>query len=366
MGHKIAGIIFDLGGVLVALDGGPSLAKLLGIEPQHDALHAMWIASPSVLAHETGKIEAAAFAAGVVADLGLPVTADWFLQDFRNWPTGLLPGALQLLDEIPDAYHVAALSNTSAVHWEKIREMGLAGRFDQTYLSHQIGYLKPATEAFSAALEGMGLSASDVVFLDDRLPNIDAALKVGMHAHLVRGPEEARRALAQYGIVPSTRNQPLPDSGERVRLALERAGVAARIVELPQSARTAAEAAAGLGCEVAQIAKSLVFRGAASGRAVLVIASGTNRVDEALVAKHIGEAIGKADAAFVRAATGYAIGGVPPLAHTVPIETLFDEDLLQYEAVWAAAGTPHAVFSASPGELVRATGARVLRVKASR
>ncbi|HZM33902.1 MAG TPA: YbaK/EbsC family protein [Burkholderiales bacterium] len=141
--------------------------------------------------------------------------------------------------------------------------------------------------------------------------------------------------------------------------------MAVHIVELPQSARTAAQAAAGLGCEVAQIAKSLVFRGTASGRAVLVIASGTNRVDEPLVASHVGEAIGKADAAFVRAATGYAIGGVPPLGHAQPIETLFDEDLLQYETVWAAAGTPHAVFPASPAQLARATGGRVLRVKVS-
>jgi glucose-1-phosphatase len=204
VGHKIAGILFDIGGVLVALDGAPCLAKLLRVEPHHESLHAMWIASPSVVAHETGKIEAAAFAAGVVADLGLPVTADGFLQDFSNWPTGLLPGAVQLLDEIPDTYHVAALSNTSALHWEKIRVMGLVDRFDQTYLSHQIGYLKPATEAFLVALEGMGLSPSELLFLDDGVRNIDAAVKLGMHAHLVRGPEEARRVLAQYGVVTSS------------------------------------------------------------------------------------------------------------------------------------------------------------------
>lgn len=179
------------------------MAKLLGVEPQHEALHAMWIASPSVVQHETGKIDAAAFAAGVVTDLGLPVTADCFLQDFCNWPAGLLPGALELLDEIPDTYRVAALSNTSAVHWDKIQAMGLAERFDQAYLSHQIGCLKPDARAFEVALEGMGLLPSDVLFLDDGLRNIDAALKLGMHAHLARGPGEARRVLAQYGVVPS-------------------------------------------------------------------------------------------------------------------------------------------------------------------
>ena len=204
MGHKIAGILFDIGGVLVALDGAPSISKLLGVEPQNEVLHAMWLASPSVVAHETGKMDAAAFAAGVVADLGLPVTADYFLQDFCNWPTGLLPGALQLLGEIPDTYHVAALSNTSAVHWDKIQAMGLVDRFDQMYLSHQIGYLKPATGAFLVAIEGMGLSPSDVLFLDDGLRNVEAAVKLGMHAHVARGPEEARRVLVQYGIVPSS------------------------------------------------------------------------------------------------------------------------------------------------------------------
>jgi len=204
MNNKISGILFDIGGVLVALDGTPSMAKLLGMEPQHDVLHAMWLESPSVVAHETGKIDAATFAAGVVADLGLPVTADYFLQDFCNWPTGLFPGALQLLNEIPDNYSVAALSNTSAVHWNKIQAMGLEKLFDETYLSHQIGYLKPAPEAFLVALEGMGLSPSDVLFLDDSLRNIQAALKLGMHAHVARSPEDARRILSQYGVVPSS------------------------------------------------------------------------------------------------------------------------------------------------------------------
>jgi len=202
MGRKISGILFDLGGVLVALDGAPSLAKLLGVEPRHEALHALWIGSPSVVAHETGKIEAAAFAAGVVADLGLPISADAFLQDFLGWPIGLLPGALELLDEIPDAYLVAALSNTSAVHWERIQPMGLSERFDRMYLSHRIGCLKPASEAFLVALEGMGLPASEVLFLDDGLRNVDAAAKLGMHARLARGPVEARQILVEYGVLP--------------------------------------------------------------------------------------------------------------------------------------------------------------------
>ena len=164
----------------------------------------MWLGSPSVVAHETGKIDVAAFAAGVVADLRLPVTAEYFMEEFCSWPTGLLPGALQLLDEIPDSYQVGALSNTSAVHWDKISTMGIVDRFDHTYLSHEIGFLKPASEAFLVALEGMGLSPSEVLFLDDGARNVDAAIKLGILAHVVRGPEEARRVLRQYHVVPSS------------------------------------------------------------------------------------------------------------------------------------------------------------------
>jgi prolyl-tRNA editing enzyme YbaK/EbsC (Cys-tRNA(Pro) deacylase) len=151
-------------------------------------------------------------------------------------------------------------------------------------------------------------------------------------------------------------------SAQRVQDALAAAGVAATIVEYDVPARTSADAAAVLGCTVAQIAKSLVFR-AQSGAAVLVIASGANRVDERKVAAHVGEAIGKADAAFVRECTGYAIGGIPPLGHATPLTTLIDRDLLQYDVVYAAGGTPHAMFPLSPGELVRVAGGNVADVR---
>ncbi len=201
MKRTITGILFDINGVLVALDGVPFVARLLGIQPEHEALHAMWLTSPSVVAHETGKIDATTFAVGVMSDLGLPVTPEDFLKDFLAWPTGLMPGALQLLEDIPKNYQLAALSNTSAVHWNKIQAMGLVGRFDQTYLSHEIGCLKPGAEAFMVALEGMNLSPSDVLFLDDSRRNIEAAERLGIHAYLCRGPKEARVVLAKYGVV---------------------------------------------------------------------------------------------------------------------------------------------------------------------
>ena len=154
----------------------------------------------------------------------------------------------------------------------------------------------------------------------------------------------------------------LSASAQRVQDALAAAEVATVVTEYGVPARTSAEAALVLGCAVAQIAKSLVFR-AASGRPVLVIASGANRVDEAKVAVRVGESIGKADAAFVRQATGYAIGGIPPLALAQPLLTLIDRDLLRHDTIYAAGGTPHAMFPLSPADLVRIAGGDVADVK---
>ncbi|MEO8506890.1 MAG: YbaK/EbsC family protein [Betaproteobacteria bacterium] len=154
---------------------------------------------------------------------------------------------------------------------------------------------------------------------------------------------------------------PLSPSVQRVQDALAASGVLTTITEYDVPARTSAEAAIVLGCAVGQIAKSLVFR-AASGTPVLVIASGANRVDEAKVAALAGEAIGKADAAFVRAATGYAIGGIPPLGHEKPMRTFIDRNLLQYATVYAAGGTPHAMFPIAPADLVRVAGGTVSAV----
>jgi prolyl-tRNA editing enzyme YbaK/EbsC (Cys-tRNA(Pro) deacylase) len=131
-----------------------------------------------------------------------------------------------------------------------------------------------------------------------------------------------------------------------------------QVLEFDAGTRTAAEAAAAIGCEVAQIAKSLIFRAEPSGRAVLVIASGAKRVDERKVGEILGEKIVRADADFVREKTGFAIGGVPPLGHAEPLTTLIDESLSAFATIWAAAGTPNAVFRLTPADLVRLTGGR--------
>ena len=154
----------------------------------------------------------------------------------------------------------------------------------------------------------------------------------------------------------------LSPAAQRVQELLRAAGSQARVRQFAATARTSAEAAAAIGCAVAEIAKSLVFK-AASGKPVLVIASGVNRVDERKIAAALGEPIGKADAAFVRDRTGYAIGGVAPIGHATPPAIFIDEDLRRFATIWAAAGHPHAVFPLTPAELERLTRGRVIAVK---
>lgn len=148
----------------------------------------------------------------------------------------------------------------------------------------------------------------------------------------------------------------LPASAERVQRVLTAAGLDARIVELNVAARTAQQAADALGITVGQIAKSLVFRAAASGRAVLVIAAGDRRVSEERIAGLIGEALERARPEFVREHSGFAIGGVAPVAHACPMVTFVDASLRRFEVVWAAGGTPHCVFPIRPADLVRLSG----------
>jgi len=155
----------------------------------------------------------------------------------------------------------------------------------------------------------------------------------------------------------------LSHSAQKVQQALQAMNLPCQVVELPDSTRTAVEAAQAVGCEVAQIVKSLIFMGVESSHPILVVASGVNRVNETRLAFLAGEAIKKADAEFVRAQTGFAIGGIPPIGLANQITTFIDQDLLAYQAVWAAAGTPHAVFKLDPAFLERMTGGTVTTIK---
>jgi prolyl-tRNA editing enzyme YbaK/EbsC (Cys-tRNA(Pro) deacylase) len=150
----------------------------------------------------------------------------------------------------------------------------------------------------------------------------------------------------------------------RVATAAASLGLEVEIVRHGRSTRTAEEAAAACGCAVGQIIKSLIFKGRESGRPYLLLVSGANRVDEAAVAARLGEAIERPDAAFVRATTGFAIGGVPPFGHATPMLTRIDRDLMSYDVVWAAAGTPDSVMALAPRTLASAVGAEAIDVTA--
>jgi prolyl-tRNA editing enzyme YbaK/EbsC (Cys-tRNA(Pro) deacylase) len=155
----------------------------------------------------------------------------------------------------------------------------------------------------------------------------------------------------------------LPASAQKVQDAAHALDLDVVVREMAESTRTAQDAAAACGVTVGQIVKSLVFVGATSGKPYLLLVSGSNRVNEKAVAAHLGEKLKRSDADTVRALTGYAIGGIPPFGHATKLATYIDRDLLQYEVIWAAAGTPKAVFRTAPAALRDAAGAQVIEVK---
>src|SRR5258708_37980555 len=152
-------------------------------------------------------------------------------------------------------------------------------------------------------------------------------------------------------------------SAQKIQDLLNSLGYNYSVIEHAESTRTAQEAADRAGCELGQIVKSLIFKGKVSGKPILVLTSGANRVDEKRISEYAGEAIGRADADFVRSVTGFAIGGVPPVVHPQEMETYIDEDFLQHQTIWAAAGTPNAIFELKTAELQKMTDGKVVQVK---
>lgn len=157
----------------------------------------------------------------------------------------------------------------------------------------------------------------------------------------------------------------LSDSANRVQKFLLEKGFTFEVKELPGSTRTAQEAADSIGCTVAQIAKSLVFRDKETNTPILVIASGSNRVDTAKIEGITGLKLGKADGSYVKERVGYAIGGIPPVGHNEPLKTILDTDLKKYEVIWAAAGTPFAVFQLKPSDLEPLTNGKWIELSES-
>lgn len=159
-------------------------------------------------------------------------------------------------------------------------------------------------------------------------------------------------------------NQALAKSAQSVQDVLAMKGLTCKVVELSESTRTAQDAASAIGCDVAQIVKSLIFKTRMSQQPVLILASGPNRVNEKVIEGLLGEKILKADADFTREITGFAIGGIPPIGHKQSIDLIFvDEDLLKFEEIWAAAGTPRAVFNLKGKDLIEMTNGKVISIQ---
>jgi len=183
------------------------------------------------------------------------------------------------------------------------------------------------------------------------------------HLHGYQAQVSSRQTLLAAIAVYNEWMQTLSPSAQKIQDQLKSLGYDYAVIEHAESTRTAQEAADRAGCALAQIVKSLIFKGKESGKPILVLTSGANRVNEKRISEYAGEPIGRADADFVRAVTGFAIGGVPPVGHLQKMETYIDEDFLQYPTIWAAAGTPNAIFELKTEDLQKMTDGRVVRVK---
>ncbi len=195
-------VLFDLGGVLVELNGVTPMLRWLGYRMPTEELWRKWLHSPSVRDFETGRIETQDFAKRLIEEFEIVVGEQEFIDAFASWPTGLFPGALELVAQIPRRYVRAVLSNSNALHWPRVRDdMEVGDAFDHYFISHLTGHIKPDAAAFEHVTESLQCRPAEVLFLDDNLLNVEAARKVGMGAFVVRGAAEAEQVLRNAGVV---------------------------------------------------------------------------------------------------------------------------------------------------------------------
>jgi HAD superfamily hydrolase (TIGR01509 family) len=196
-------ILFDLGGVLVDWDGITPLVRLSTFGLDRETVRRFYFESPWVRKLETGKCDFDEFARGVIAELDLPLSVEELRAEFASWVRGPYPGALELLDALAPRYTIACLSNNNPVHWQRARdEFGFGHRFHRAYLSHEIGLVKPDTAPFEHVLRDLGRRADEVLFLDDNPECVATASALGFHARIVRGLDQTRIALDEYGLGP--------------------------------------------------------------------------------------------------------------------------------------------------------------------
>jgi|KBSMisStaDraftv2_1062788.scaffolds.fasta_scaffold65005_3 glucose-1-phosphatase len=196
-------ILFDLGGVLIELAGVEQmLAWSPGLGDTHE-LWRRWLHSPAVRRFETGGATEEEFAAAIVGEFDLPVSADEFIAAFTHWPRALFPGATALLTELKPRFRLASVSNTNTLHWRRFRdEWALDGHFHHNFPSHRVGRLKPDAEYFHHVLDALDAAPHTVLFVDDNAINVDAAARAGLTARRVAGPQGVREELALLGLHP--------------------------------------------------------------------------------------------------------------------------------------------------------------------
>jgi putative hydrolase of the HAD superfamily len=196
-------VLFDLGGVLVNFRGVSQMGKFSGITDPEE-LWERWLSCQWVRSFESGRCSEVAFAAGVVDDWQLKMSPAVYLEEFRSWPTGVLPGAEELVGQVKSRVPVSCFSNTNTLHWQYAQTWPLMSLFDHAFLSFQMGMLKPDQDAFEHVASALGVARRRILYLDDNRLNIDAALELGFSAMRVTGVDEARRALADNGVIESS------------------------------------------------------------------------------------------------------------------------------------------------------------------
>ena len=200
--NSVSTILFDLGGVLIELDGPPIKAHWISTRLSHEQNWQLWMSSTFVQRYETGAISSADFVTGVIGELNLEVSEDDFKQAFIQWPKELFAGASEMLMALKSRYTLAFFSNTSALHLPRLLdELALADYFDHTYASYEIGFFKPDVHGFHYVVKDMRVEAANVLFLDDNQVNVDAARKAGLQAEKAHGLTEVKSVLSAYGCI---------------------------------------------------------------------------------------------------------------------------------------------------------------------
>ncbi len=194
-------VLLDMGGVLVELCGERPFLEMMGEGVAAEEMWRRWLHSPSVRAHETGRMDTPTFAQEAVREFGLSAGPEEFLEHFRNWLAGPFAGAHDLLDELAARHRTAILTNISAVHWPIAESYGLFDRVERVFASYRMGAIKPDRDYFELALAELGATPAEAVFFDDNVVNVEGARACGLEAHVVRGVDETRSRLRDLGLL---------------------------------------------------------------------------------------------------------------------------------------------------------------------